>query len=176
MSVSLTQHCALTRPHRLSATLVPLRLLIPAPKGRPHTETQRAAAIFKLLSPLFFFPFIFVMLHTPGLQNSRGCGLGVHRQPHQSCDSRAGMGMCHLVTQIGSTCPWPRARREVWHHQCLPAPLCSLAFSGDLTFPKGSAFVLAAVHILLPRSALGLRLLLSPLLLPSYHFLPTSRA
>lgn len=34
------------------------------------------------------------------------------------------------------------------------------------SFPKGSAFVLAAVRILLPRSPLGVRLPLSPLLLP----------
>lgn len=33
------------------------------------------------------------------------------------------------------------------------------------SFPKGSAFVLAAIHILLPRSPLGLRLPLPPLLL-----------
>lgn len=60
-------------------------------------------------------------------------------------------------------------------------PSCTSLFSGfssrpQSSFPKGSAFVLAAIHILLPRSPLGLRLLLSPLLLLSHHFLPTSRA
>lgn len=70
---------------------MPLGILIPAPKGRPHTETYRVAAIFKLFFPFcFFFPFIFVMLHAPGLQKSRGSGLSMHRQPHPSCDNRAG--------------------------------------------------------------------------------------
>ena len=50
------------------------------------------------------------------------------------------------------------------------APSLTSLFSDFLmrpqnSFPKGSAFVLAAIHILLPCSPLGLRLPLSPLLL-----------
>lgn len=119
---------------------------------------------------VFFFPIIFPtrFRNAPCFWavKSRRAGLSAHGQPHHRCDHRS-RSTCHVAA-------WADRRgshRPSWrsHLLCAVLHLFALSTRPRNGFPKGSAFVLAAVHILLPCRPPGLRL---PLCLPLLLLVP----
>lgn len=136
-----------------------LKILIPAPKVGPHMEIY----YFQANTP-FFFPFFSpLILARPNYLCYFPKALGF-----ASTDSPIANRQCGSMHK-----PWLELPAPDEHLSCKSDIMCVSPTLFVLQpflrawscFPKGSAFVLAAIHALLPHRPLGLRLSLPPLLL-----------